>query len=238
MNRIGWALFAVGLVVMLHAGSAMARTLYVSDQLAVNLRNEPVSGSTAVKLLRTDASMELLGEEGDYFKVRLPDGTEGFFPKRYATEREPRTRVIARLEKKISGLEEELQAAQKRLGAASGELEVERQELAVQLESTQQELAEIQTRHAEVLNDRDATIEKYDQLVADAQNVVDIVAQRDQLQQQNRALASEIETLREENESLLISGVIKWFLAGGGVLFFGWLIGRASRRKRGGLSGY
>jgi len=29
--------------------------------------------------------------------------------------------------------------------------------------------------------------------------------------------------------------VIRWFLAGAGVLFFGWILGKASRKKQRGL---
>ncbi len=38
--------------------------------------------------------------------------------------------------------------------------------------------------------------------------------------------------LDEEMGSLTRTGVIKWFLAGAGVLFFGWIIGKASGNRR------
>lgn len=237
MRKLSVSFCLVGVIVLLST-TAFARTLFVSDQLAVNLRKEPSNAAAAVKLLRTDAAMELLGEQGDFFKVRLSDGSEGFFPKRYATEREPRTRVISRLEKKLAKLQAELEGAQQRLGAASGELESERQQLVDQLRSAEEKLKVVEQEQAKLLTDRDATLQKYDQLAADASNVVELAAERDRLRGEHASLLEEMEVLRQENESLLISGVIKWFLAGGGVLFFGWLIGRASRRKRGGLSGY
>ncbi|PLY12589.1 MAG: hypothetical protein C0624_00560 [Desulfuromonas sp.] len=227
----------VCLVVLFMAPPVFARTLYVSDQLAVNLRSEAVSGSAAQKLMHTDDAMQMLGEKGDYFKVRLSDGTEGYFPKRYATDREPRTHVISRLEKQLKQLEGELTAAQKRLGAASGELEAERQQLVEKLAVTEKKLTDIQQQQTETLNERDATLQKYDQLVVDAADVVTLASERDRLKDENAMLSNELGLLRKENESLMSSGVIKWFLAGAGVLFLGWLIGRASRRKRGGLSG-
>jgi len=237
MNRIFVTVCATLLMVFL-ALPAAAATMYVSDQLAVNLRDQPASGAKPLKLLRTDAAMEVLGEQGDYFRVRLDDGVEGFFPKRYATKRQPRTRIITRLEKQIEKLESELAAARQRLGSASGELEAERQQLVEKLQATEAQMSELQQQQTELLNERDATLQKYDQLVADASNVVELANVRDRLKGENAKLLEEMETLRKENESLLISGLIKWFLAGGGVLFFGWLMGRASRRKRGGLSGY
>jgi len=237
MNRF-FLTMTIALLMTLLALPAFARTLFVSDQLAVNLRSEPAAGAKALTLLHTDAALEVLGEQGDYLKVRLADGTEGFFPKRYATEREPRTRVITRLEKQMAKLEGDLAAARQRLGAESGELEAERQQLVDKLQATEAELSDLKQQQTEQLNERDAALQKYDQLVADASNVVELADERDRLQTENATLVSEMEVLRKENESLLISGLIKWFIAGGGVLFGGWLMGRVSRRKRGGLSGY
>ena len=36
----------------------------------------------------------------------------------------------------------------------------------------------------------------------------------------------------EKNEKLIAARMVKWFLAGGGVFFFGWIIGKISRKKR------
>ena len=74
--------------------------------------------------------------------------------------------------------------------------------------------------------------EKYDALLAQAENVVEIAAERDRLSQQNEKLQAEAATLAEKNEKLADARMIKWFLAGGGVFFLGWLIGRISRKKR------
>ena len=51
-------------------------------------------------------------------------------------------------------------------------------------------------------------------------------------EQTNDELTSEIRSLTEENSVLLRTGAIKWFLAGGGVFCFGWLLGKLSRKKQ------
>ncbi|MFC1827168.1 hypothetical protein ACFLZQ_04480, partial [Thermodesulfobacteriota bacterium] len=56
--------------------------------------------------------------------------------------------------------------------------------------------------------------------------------ERDQLRQENKKLTSGIKVLQEKNDEIADSRMIKWFLAGGGVFFFGWIIGRISRKKR------
>jgi len=233
-----WRTWGLVLILAFAAVPVCAKTLYVIDELSVNLRSAPKGDAETLKLLKSNTPLEVLAEEGDYYKVRLAEGVEGFFPKRYATTQEPRTLVITRLEKQIVKLQGDLEGARQRLGAASGELESERQQLVEQLQGAQGEVATLKQQNETVQNELDAALQKYDRLVADAGNVVGLSRERDELAEQVASLRGELDTVNKENESLLISGVIKWFLAGAGVLFFGWLMGRSSRRKRGGLSGY
>jgi SH3 domain protein len=74
--------------------------------------------------------------------------------------------------------------------------------------------------------------EKYNTLLEQAGNVVEIAAERDQLQQINKKMETDVTALREKNDKLAESRMIKWFLAGGGVFLFGWIIGKISRKKR------
>ena len=82
------------------------------------------------------------------------------------------------------------------------------------------------------LNNERITTEKYNTLMAQAENVIKIAQERDQLLQKNKKLATGIKELRNENEKISDSRMIKWFLAGGGVFFFGWITGKISRKKR------
>ena len=45
-------------------------------------------------------------------------------------------------------------------------------------------------------------------------------------------LESQDETLKKENQRLSKTETLKWFLAGGGVLLVGWIIGMISRKSR------
>ena len=45
-------------------------------------------------------------------------------------------------------------------------------------------------------------------------------------------LESQVGTLQKENQRLGKTETLKWFLAGGGVFFLGWLIGMISRKSR------
>lgn len=102
-----------------------------------------------------------------------------------------------------------------------------------------QKYSEISTKSGDLeqnleqaLNNERVMAEKYETLLAQAENVVEIAAERDQLLQKNKILEADVTELREENDSLSDSRMVKWFLAGGGVFFFGWIIGKISRKKR------
>jgi SH3 domain protein len=45
-------------------------------------------------------------------------------------------------------------------------------------------------------------------------------------------LERQVTTLQKENDRLGKTETLKWFLAGGGVFFLGWLIGMISRKSR------
>ena len=82
------------------------------------------------------------------------------------------------------------------------------------------------------LNNERIITEKYNTLIAQAENVVEIAQERDQLLQKNKKLTTGIKNSRKKIKKHADSRMIKWFLAGGGVFFFGWLIGKISRKKR------
>ena len=70
---------------------------------------------------------------------------------------------------------------------------------------------------------------KYETLRQEAGNVVKLQQERDQLALANQQLTTELTTLRSERDAG--TGMIQWFLAGGGVQLWGWLIGRLPGKK-------
>jgi len=185
-----------------------------------------------IKTLKTGTPLEVLEEGETYLKVRTQDGSEGYVLRQYVSSDLPKTLRIAELErlnsslqKKISSLETvnsnleiQIKSYQQKSGQEISDLSVKSEELEKNLEQA-------------LTNERLAT-EKYDTLMAQAENVVEIAAERDRLSQQTKKLQADATALAEKNEKLADTRMVKWFLAGGGVLFFGWLIGRISRKKR------
>ena len=216
----------------LTAGSALAETRYVSDQLIIAMRAAPDTDSTVVTTLKTDTPMDVLEDNGRFLKVRTESGQEGYVLSQYVTAALPQSLQLAQMKKERDALQQKVQRLETAQGATSSQLEQARRdqealtkELQTKLSATEQELGTTKRQLA-------AVTAKYEALQKDAREVVKITGERDQLQQQQETLNTELTRLREENNTLLRTGMIQWFLAGGGVFLLGWLIGKLSRKKR------
>jgi SH3 domain protein len=220
---------------LLMAAAATAETRYVNDQLIIDLRAAPNPESSVITTLKTDAPLEILADNGRFLKVRTEAGEVGYVLSQYVATALPKSLQLSRLTKERDELQRKLDQLEAAQGKTSSELAKTRKqqedltrELQAKLTATEQQLDTAQHQLS-------AATAKYEALQKDAGNVATIVDQRDRLQQENGQLKTELASLREENSSLLRTGMIQWFLAGGGVFFFGWLIGKLSRKKRRGF---
>jgi len=215
------------LLLALFAGpvASYGETRFVSDVLYISLRANPGPDASLITTLKTDTPLEVLEDNGKFLRVRTPDGTEGYVLSRYVTSALPKTRQIEQLrrerdalEEKVARLERERQAGEASEAKPVAELEAKVASLENQLEEAKSQLAAVR--------------ERYQTLQKEAADVVSVVNDRDRLQLRNEQLNDEIDTLRGQNSDLLRTGMIQWFLAGGGVFLVGWLVGKVSRRKR------
>jgi len=227
----GGLLFAL-MLVMVAAGSALAETRYVTDQLIIIMRAEPDDGAASVKSLTTDAAVVVLGEAGDYLKVRATDGKEGYVKERYITKAVPKSVQIDKLAGERDRLQQEVTAQQARIkqlqtGNAAGTAELEQE-----LDQTKQDLVEARKTGDTAAVELAALQKKYTTLEQSSGNVLQVVADREKLQNENDRLVKELETLQEEHTWLVQMTIAKWALTGAGILLIGWLMGKASRTRR------
>lgn len=215
------------------APPAAAETRYVVDELVITLRLGKSTDHKILKNLKTGTPLEVLEDDDKtYIKVRTPDGLEGYVLRQYVSPEIPKKQIIEKLE----GLNTSLQKKISSLETAKSNLE---KQLKTIEKNYNQEFSEISAASADMkqkieqaLENERIAAEKYTALLAQAENVVEIAAERDQLLQKNIKLEADVTLLTNENDELSDSRIIKWFLAGGGVLFFGWIIGKISRKKR------
>jgi len=211
---------------------AAADTRYVGDQLIITLRQGKSTKHKILKTLKTGTPLEVLEEDESYLKVRTTDGIEGYVLRQYISSNPPQTQRVEELEMLNSSLQKKISSLQE-----------DKSNLEIQLKNAQEnykhEFSAISSSHADIEQNLEQALEnerimreKYDTLLAQTENVVEIAAERDQLLQNNQKLEAEVAALVKKNDKLADSRMIKWFLGGGGVFFFGWIIGKISRKKR------
>ncbi|MBN1957471.1 MAG: TIGR04211 family SH3 domain-containing protein [Desulfuromonadales bacterium] len=202
-----------------------AETRYVSDLLVVTVRDQKGDQYKTLETILTATPVEILEEDKTYVKVRTPKGTEGYVRKQYITKELPKNLQIEQLQAEVLDLRqklEEIQQNSQQSIADASQHQSRVETLTSQLEQSQEELNAVKL--------------KYEELSKNSENVLNLTAENEQLIEQNGLINSELLMLREENQNFHRSNMIQWFIAGAGVFFFGWLIGKISRKKQRGFS--
>jgi Bacterial SH3 domain len=95
-----------------------AETLYVIDQLVVNVNSAPDATGARVTTIKSGDAVEVLERQGDQIHVHLANGTEGWVRKSYLSEQEPlqhrlneRNAEVEKLKQDVARLESEVAAA-------------------------------------------------------------------------------------------------------------------------------
>jgi SH3 domain protein len=209
----------LGLLLLVGA-IAQAQTLYVSDNLVVELRRGPSTEYRILRNLQAGEAVEVLEQDSDngYSRVRVSDqGTEGWLLTRFLTP-EP----IAR--DKLASAERNLAAAR----AQVAELEQRAADLSVELGRTTAELEQARGVHGEVSAE-------LAQIRSASANVLEITEQNEIMRQRLAERDREVERLTLENGVLASRNNQNWFIVGAGVLLGGIVIGLIApslRRKR------
>ncbi len=231
--KTSWLLASSILAILLCAiSTSWAETRYVSDQLVVSLREKPQKNSSPIIYLNTDMAVEVLEEAGEYFKVRSKKGETGYILQKYLTTSTPKSTIINKLQKERDQLAGKIKEIRQQAASTTSQSSKSQQELALQLIDSRENNTALQDKWRVSQAELKQVRQDYQALQNNAKEVIAITAERDQLRKTNQELSAKNIALDEELGSLTRTAVIKWFLAGAGVLFFGWLIGKASGKRR------
>lgn len=211
---------------------APAETRYVGDQLVITLRAGKSSQHKIIKTLKTGTPLEVLDEDDTYLKVRTEDGSVGYVLRQYVSTELPKAQLVAELERRNNSLQKKIDELQTAKSNLETEFKTYQKDFQQKVSSTTAKASDLEKNLEQAQSNERLITDKYNSLLTQSENIVEITAERDQLTQQNKKLQAEVKDLTEKNETLNNNRMIKWFLAGGGVLFFGWIIGKSSRKKR------
>jgi SH3 domain protein len=185
------------------------KAVYVTDRMQVIVRSSPQQDAKTIFHVGTGEQVTILESNNDgWVKVRTSDGREGWALARYFMEEPPAALRLRDLDPQSKNLAQKLDEARK-----------EAQEAKTRLTS-----AETRAQQAEA---------SYQKLRTDSADVIRFREDCQKLKEDFQQQGQKLEELATENEALRFGTNLKWFLAGGGVLLIGWIMGLAyGRRKR------
>ncbi len=199
-------------------GTAQANTVFVTDSFEITMRTGPSNNNKIIKMLRSDAPLEVLEEQDGWIRVRARDGKEGWVLSRFTQKSLPKSIQLQRLQEKNEKLTALSGGAATQLDA----LEEENTSLETELAQTRRELERVNKEHAA--------------LQADTANVLKLKNEYTETKGRLDSVSARVDELSIENQELRSNTNLMWFLSGAGVIsvawLFGFIMGRIQRRKR------
>lgn len=205
---------------------------YVSDMLIITLRTGQGQEYKVIKTLKTDTPVEVLEESESYLRVRTDEGEEGWVAKQYITSETPKPLIIAGLEKENNRLGTRVEELEKRQTLLLNQLKDAEQSHVAKVKELEKDTENYRQEVSRTTTELKQITEKYHALLDQSKNVLELSSEHDRLQTENARLDAETNRLKKENARLQRTGMIRWFLAGAGVLLIGLLAGRVTRKKK------
>lgn len=196
------------------AGFALAtgETRYISDQIRIYAR---AGAGTEFKLLaplKTGNAVTLLGETRDgWVKISYGKDRQGWIQERFLTVLEPAAKRLKRADARIKLLEQNTKAKLASLTETNKEYRKGNTALLREVKDLRKKLKKVE--------------KDYQTLLADSGEFLQLRAEHQDLLTESQERQSRESDILSECELLKTAYRIKWFLAGGGVLLIGFLIG-------------
>ncbi|MBW2618281.1 MAG: TIGR04211 family SH3 domain-containing protein [Deltaproteobacteria bacterium] len=213
LMRLGKLIFGLVLSLSL-AGPSWAAKMYVIDELVVTVRQGRTITSPVVGRAKSLDSVEVINVEGEWTHIRLENGAEGWMQSKYLVRQQPAGLRLGEWDSQSEVLAAEIE----KYGAENARLTGENEELRAELEETFATLAQMGEEHDRISRESG----EYQALQVEYETL------RDELEQ----VRAEAERLGLSSDATLNKRRLKWFLAGGGVLLAGWVIGVISIKRR------
>lgn len=202
------------LMMFLTASISQAETMYVTDVLKLIVRSEKGYDQNLLTVIKSGQVVEVLQKDGDWVRVRLSDGREGWVLGRYLISDETNNLKLENLQKKHKVLSGQIAA----LLEENTTLNTANKKLLSEFDQMAKTVKEVSTSYENL------KIEAADYLALKAKYARTNVqlAEKTQLE---KKLKGEIERLETRQ-------TIRWFMSGAGVLFLGFIIGFSAKRQR------
>ncbi len=210
------------------APSAIADIQYVSDLLIISIREGQRPEAPVVGYLPSAAPVEVLEETQDFMRIRAEDGIQGWVRKKFIVKDKPKAIIIKELEEQILLLKEDIKTLQQgsdTQGLLNTITEYKKQvaTLTTSFENEKKTTSTLK-KNLQQLNATHQALEKKHK------NTADTIKELASIKAENQVLKDKLAAMPPIDSNAMLSGNMKWFLIGGGVLLFGFLMGRVIRR--------
>lgn len=188
---------------------AHAKTIYVIDNIEVNLRLADSNKSKIVATLASGTPLTYISKSKDshYIKVQIPDGRYAFILN---------SNTVNKLSSKTSLMN---------TTTDRDKFKQENEELDNELLMLKGDLMAAETRRDTLMVERDKLAQKLEDLNYTSTHSVKIKHQRDSLQEQLVQAQKEFEKVKLDNQTLKANTKLDWFLYGGTAVFFSTILG-------------
>lgn len=197
--------------------AANAKTIYIHDNLRVDMRTGPSTGYRIIDFLRSGTALQVLGEDGEWIHVQAGD-KEGWIQSQYTTDE-----MIAR---------DKLERAMKEMAT----LKTENKNLREQLTTAQGELGSVKSNFDKVSGSATDLQKELNRISTISRTAVETEAAYRKLQEETELLKVDMEKLKVENVRLTDDNFSKGIQWGMGAVLMGvilaWLISKTTGKKR------
>jgi len=194
-----------------------AKTLYIHDNLRVDMRTGPTTGHRIIDFLSSGTALQVLGEQDGWIHVRAGD-KEGWVQSQYTSPDMTARDKLERAMREISTLKTE-----------NGSLKE-------QLSTTQSELGSVKSNYEKVSGSATDLQKELNRIATVSRTAVETEAAYRKLQEETELLKVDMEKLRVENVRLKDDNFSKGIQWGMGAVLMGvilaWLISKTAGRKR------
>ena len=212
-------LIIIAVLILTSIAAAEARTLYVSDQLEINMRSGKGTGYKIIKIIKSGTPLTILKEESGYARARTPQGVEGWVLSRFLIDTPVARTQLAKAQQDVA------------------EMKVKYDEMSVELTTLKQEYSQLNQSEQALKNNTQSLNVELEKLRKIAARPMQLEAENDKLRNELVKTEAEMRLVKQEYQTLQDNSEQEWFLTGAGVLFGGMILGlifpklRSSQRK-------
>ena len=181
---------------------------YVTDQFKITMRQGAGLRYQIVRMLSTGDRLQVIQQDAQsgYTEVSTQDGAQGWVLTRYLMDHPTARAQLAQARQSLDQTNTKLKSIADTLSQTQDALKAK----------TQAE-ADLQERY-------DALQKQYTTLRETAKNAVAVADENHTLKQRTALLSKQLSAVTSENDTLKNTGLLRWFMAGGGVLLVGLIL--------------